>query len=62
MSRSISCFKILHFIFTGFADSDSEPDHPSHDEDTAPALLHDVPDPVTSAVLPVSRPVRANPF
>jgi hypothetical protein len=54
--------KYFILIFTGLADSDNDPDHPSHDEDTAPALIHDVPDPITSAVWPVSRPVCANPF
>ncbi len=35
----ILCLTVYHvlrsfiLIFTGFADSDSEPDHPSHDED-----------------------------
>ncbi len=62
------CLTVYHvlryfiLIFTGFADSDSEPYRPSHDEDTDPALLHDVPDPIQSAVRPVTRPVCANPF
>ncbi len=62
------CFTVYHvqkyflIILTGSVDSDSEPDHPYHDEDTTPDLLDDVPDPIPSAVRPLPRPVCANPF